>query len=273
MMGNLTHVLGVFVDGCRRLLSVWLLVLALIALCLATTTPAIDDLNTLLSRNFVRQYAIPSFQSAPFSISRIAPYFWTWPFYLAGWSFLLGGILQALMDRRTFWKFLALTFCARYFWRLVRLLFMEVFVTGFLLFSALSLATVLLSGSILARLPVYLFLTVILMGGANIMFMYAVIRTVTEDRRSMIGSIVAAVRFVKRRIGSVVLLSLFNVGVFASGVAVSIWVVRPETINDVPVFLSLLFIARLIAVLTTYAAAVSYFDEQLVQPRHRSVAV
>ena len=273
MTAKLSEVLRICVDGCRRLMAVWPLLLALVALCLMTTSPVIDDLNTLLSRNFIRHYLIPSFQPEPFSIGRIIPYFSTWPFYLVGWSFLLGGILQALMDRRTSWKFLALTSCPRYFWRLVRLLFMEVFVTGFLLFSALGLATVLLSGSILARLPVYLFLTVILMGGANIVFTYAVIRTVTEDRRSMIGSMVAAVRFVKRRIGSVVLLSLFNVGVFVSGVAVSIWVVRPETINDAPVFFSLLFVARLIAVLTTYTVAVSYFDEQLVQPRHRSVAV
>ena len=88
----------------------------------------------------------------------------------------------------------------------------------------------------------------------------------------MIGSIIAAARFVKRRIGSVIVLSLLNIGVFAVGAIVAILVVRPETISDVPLFFAVLFIAQLVTVLTTYASAMSYFDEQLMQPRNYSLS-
>ena len=272
MIANVIDVLRVFVDGCRRLLAVWLLVLALIVMCLATTSPAIDDLNTLLSRNFVRQHAIPSFQPEPVSIGRIVPYFWTWPFYFAGWMFLLGGVLEALVHRQIFQIGVFVRSCARYFWRFVRLLLLEVCVKGLFLLVAMEIVIAGPGGSILP-MRLYLCLTALLMAMTTFVFTYAAIRTIAEDRLSMVGSIVAAARFVKRRIVSVVILSLLNIGVFAIGAIGSIVVVRPETISDVPLFFAFLLMTQLVTVLTTYAAAVSYFDEQLVQPRQRSVAV
>ena len=269
MMGNLTHVLGVFVDGCRRLLSVWLLLLALIALCLATTTPAIDDLNMLLSRNFVRQYAIPSFQSAPFSISRIAPYFWTWPFYVVGWIFLLGGCLEVLVHQKISKIGVFVRSCRRYFLRLVRLLLLELCLKGLVLLVALEIANADSGGSISATRSFSLWLSVLLLALTTVVFTYAAIRTIAEDRLSMVGSMVAAARFIKRRIASVVMLSLLNMGVFALGVIGTIVVVQPETISDVPLFFSFLCIVQLLTVLTTYASAMSYFESQLGQSERR----
>lgn len=263
MIAGLIDVLRVFVDGCRRLMAVWVLVLSLIALCLITSPPAIDDLNTLLSRNFVRQQFIPTFQSDPVSIGRIVPYVRTWPFYLAGWMFLLGGLLEALVHRQLFQIGWFVRSCTRYFFRFARLLFIEVCVKGLLLLLAVTLASSGRGGSISSMRPLYLCLSFLLMGMTTVVFTYATIRAITEDRLSMLGSTIAAARFVKRRIGSVVILSLLNVGVFAVGIIVSIVVVRPETISDVPSFFSFLFIAQLVTVLTTYASAMSHFDEQL----------
>jgi len=252
-------------------MAVWLLVVALIALCLTTSSPAIDDLNTLLSRNFVRQKFIATFQTDPVSLGHILPYVRTWPFYLAGWIFLLGGVLDSLVHRRLSQIGVFVRSCTRYCFRFVRLLLIEVCVKGLLLLFAIALAGPRLDGSISAMRPFFLCLSVLLMGMTTVVFTYAAIRTITEDRLSVIGATIAAARFVNRRIDSVAILSLLNVGVFAIGVIVSIVFVRPQTISDVPTFFSFLFIAQLVTVLTSYASALSYFDEQVMQPKNHAI--
>ena len=271
MMSNLTHVLKMFVEGCRRLLSGWFLVFALIAVCLATTIPAIDDLNTLLSRNFVRQYFISSFQPAPLSISRIAPYFSTWPFYLAGWVFLLGGSLEVLVHRNISTIGLFLRSCRRYFLRLVRLVLLELCFKGLVLVVTLEIVNADQGSWMFATRPFSLWVSVLLLGITTVVFTYAAIRTIAEDRLSMVGSMVAAARFVKRRFGSVVMLSLLNMGVFALGAFGAMMIIQPETISDVPVFLSSLCIVQLLTVLTTYASALSYLESQLGHSTRRIV--
>ena len=268
---GLIDIIRVFVDGCRRLMAVWLLVVALIALCLTTSSPAIDDLNTLLSRNFVRQKFIATVQTDPVSLGHILPYVRTWPFYLAGWIFLLGGVLDSLVHRRLSQIGVFVRSCTRYCFRFVRLLLIEVCVKGLLLLFAIALAGPRLDGSISAMRPFFLCLSVLLMGMTTVVFTYAAIRTITEDRLSVIGATIAAARFVNRRIDSVAILSLLNVGVFAIGVIVSIVFVRPQTISDVPTFFSFLFIAQLVTVLTSYASALSYFDEQVMQPKNHAI--
>ncbi len=272
MITDVIDLFRVFVDGCRRLLAVWLLVIALIALCLATTTPAIDDLNVLLSRNFVRQYAIPSFEPEPVSIGRIGRYFWTWPFYLAAWIFLLGGCLEVLVHRKLFKIRLFVRSCRRYFFRFVRLFLLELCLKGFVLLLALGIVNADSGGSISAMRPFSLWLSVLLLAITTVVFTYAAIRTIAEDRLSMVGSMVAAARFIKRRFASVVILSLFNIGVFALGAISAIVIVRPETISDVPLFLSFLCIVQLLTVLTTYASALSYLENQLGRSM-RSIAM
>gem|GEM_PF-2302794 len=267
---GLIDIIRVFVDGCRRLMAVWSLVVALIVLCLTTSSPAIDDLNTLLSRNFVRQQFIPTLQADPVSLGHILPYVKTWPFYLVGWMFLLGGLLDSLVHRQRSQLGVFVRSCTRYYFRFVRLLLIEVCVKGLLL--VLTITLVGLGGSSAMRL-LYLCLSVLLMGTTTAVFTFAAIRTIAEDRLSVIGSTIAAARFVTRRIGSVALLSLLNVGVFATGAMVSIVIVRPTTISDVPSFFLLLFITTLVAVLTTYASALSYFDKHVMQPKHHEIDI
>ena len=263
-------VLRVFIDGCRRLIAVWLLVVALIALCLITSSPAIDDLNTLLSRNFVRQQFIPTLQADPISLEHIFPYVKTWPFYLIGWMFVLGGLLDTLIHRQLSQLNVFVQSCTRYYFRFVRLLLIEVCVKGLLLVLAISLAGM---GDSSAMRSLYLGLSILLMGITTVVFTFAAIRTLAEDRLSVIGSTIAAACFVTRRVGSVAMLSLLNVGVFTIGATISIVVVRPQTISDVPAFFLCLFITQLVTVLTSYASALSYFDEQLIQPKHHTTDV
>ena len=59
------------------------------------------------------------------------------------------------------------------------------------------------------------------------------------------------------------MLSLLNMGVFALGAIGAMVIVQPETISDVPVFLSFLCLVQLLTVLTTYASGLSYLESQL----------
>mgnify|MGYP004358945769 CR=1 FL=1 len=262
MTSNLTDVIRGFVEGCQRLLAVRLQLFVLVALCLVITVPAIDDLNILLSRNFVRQYAIPSFQPEPLSFARIVPYFWIWPFYATGWVFLLGGLLEVIMRREVSETRLFIRSCRRYFLRFVRLFLLEFCLKGLVLFIGLDILNSNLGDSISVVSSFCLLLIVLFLGLVTVVFTYATIRAFAEDRLSMIGSVVVAARFVKRRFGSVVILTLLNIGVFTLGVVGAVLIVQPETINDVPLFFSFLCIVQLMTVLTTYSSAMSYVENQ-----------
>ena len=60
-------------------------------------------------------------------------------------------------------------------------------------------------------------------------------------------------------------------GVFALGAFGAMMIIQPETISDVPVFLSSLCIVQLLTVLTTYASALSYLESQLGHSTRRIV--
>ena len=71
----------------------------------------------------------------------------------------------------------------------------------------------------LIRVGFYLVFGVVL-AGCTMVFDYAKVRAVVEDRRSMLGAINAAVGFIRRNAGAVVALFLLNFGVFVVAVAV-----------------------------------------------------
>ena len=153
--------------------------------------------------------------------------------------------------------------CRRYFLRLVRLVLLELCLKALVLLVVLEIVNADPGGWMFATRPFSLWLSVLLLAITTVVFTYATIRTIAEDRLSMIGSMVAAARFVKRRFGSVVMLSLLNMGVFVLGAIGAMVIVRPETISDVPGFLSFLCIVQLLTVLTTYASVLSYLETQL----------
>ncbi len=55
----------------------------------------------------------------------------------------------------------------------------------------------------------------LVLAGCNLVFDYAKLRAVVEDRRSALGALVAAVRFIRRNIAAAVTVYLFNVALFA----------------------------------------------------------
>jgi hypothetical protein len=68
------------------------------------------------------------------------------------------------------------------------------------------------------RLALYVvFLAVV--AGVNLLFDYAKVRAVVEDRRSMIGALAAAIRFVRRNLPAAIAVYLFDVCLFAAVIA------------------------------------------------------
>ncbi len=140
--------------------------------------------------------------------------------WLLIWSFLSGGVIDRLArDRRTRTHgFFAA--CGVYFWRFLRL-----GVFAFLIYAVLfgplhrwifsSLYENLIRDlttertALLIRLASYLLFGLVLIF-FNVIFDYARIRMVVEDRRSAVGAIAASARFVRRHLGRVSALYLLN---------------------------------------------------------------
>ena len=211
------------------------------------------------------------FSSSPVVGEPHRPVFFDLAIYVAGWMFLLGGCLEVLVHRNISTIGLFVRSCRRYFLRLVRLVLLELCFKGLVLVVTLEIVNADQGSWMFATRPFSLWVSVLLLGITTVVFTYAAIRTIAEDRLSMVGSMVAAARFVKRRFGSVVMLSLLNMGVFALGAFGAMMIIQPETISDVPVFLSSLCIVQLLTVLTTYASALSYLESQLGHSTRRIV--
>lgn len=140
--------------------------------------------------------------------------------WLLLWSFLSGGVIDRLArDRRTrAHGFFAA--CGVHFWRFLRL-GVFAFLVYYVLFGPLhrwifsSLYDNLIRDLTTERTALMIRLGAYLAFGAvliffNIIFDYARIRLVVEDRRSAVGAIAAGARFVRRRAGRVAALYLLN---------------------------------------------------------------
>jgi hypothetical protein len=68
------------------------------------------------------------------------------------------------------------------------------------------------------RMGLYLVFGVVL-GGCNLLFDYAKVRAVVEDRRSALGAIVSGLRFVRRNLGAAIALYLLDVALFGATLA------------------------------------------------------
>jgi hypothetical protein len=146
--------------------------------------------------------------------------------WMAVWSFLSGGVLDRLARARTMRSQGFFAACGTYVWRFLRLgvvaglvyyvlfsyvhhwIFVDVYEpltrdlaverTAF----AIRLACYAVFGSLLAV--------------ASIVFDYARIRIVVEDRRSALGAVIAALRFVRRHAGGTIGLYLVNAAAYVA---------------------------------------------------------
>lgn len=157
-------------------------------------------------------------------VRRPSPILWLGAVYLLLWLFLTGGILDRYARARPTRTHEFFTACGTYFVRFLRLAPFVV-VAYYMLFAVVhplvldDLYAVLTRDvtvertAFLIRLALYLVFGVLL-AGVNVLVDYAKVRAVVEDRRSMIGALMAGARFVRRNRGAVAALYLLNTGLF-----------------------------------------------------------
>lgn len=144
--------------------------------------------------------------------------------WLVVWSFLSGGIVNRLARARKTQSHGFFAACGVHFWRLLRLGVVVLLAYGFLfryvhgwLFTA---ALDRLTRDVTAERTAFALrgLAYLVFGalvvGCNITFDYARIRLVVEDRRSAIGALFAALRFLRRHRGAVLGLYALNAVAF-----------------------------------------------------------
>jgi hypothetical protein len=155
---------------------------------------------------------------------RPSPILWLGAVYLLLWLYLSGGILDRFARARSTRSHQFFAACGTYFVRFLRLApFMAV--AYYVLFAVVHPA---LLGRLYAdltrdvtvertaffiRLALYAAFGSVLVA-TNIVFDYAKVRAVVEDRRSMVGALLAAARFVQRNAAGVASLYLLNTGLF-----------------------------------------------------------
>ena len=144
--------------------------------------------------------------------------------WLVIWSFLSGGALDRLARRRRLRAHAFFAACGVHFWRFLRLGLLALtaysvlfgYVHGWILddaYVALTRDMTVERTAFVIRLAGYLVFGALLIA-VNIVFDYARVRIVVEDRRSAIGAVAAGARFAWRHLGAVAGLYVLNGGVF-----------------------------------------------------------
>jgi len=146
------------------------------------------------------------------------------------WLFLSGGILDRYARARPTRSYEFFTACGVYFVRFLRLAPLLAIVYYILfavvhplllgsMYEALTYDVTVERTAFYIRLGLYLAFGALL-AGVNVIFDYAKVRAVVEDRRSMIGALAAGNRFVRRNAGRVAALYLLNTLLFVGVVIV-----------------------------------------------------
>jgi hypothetical protein len=188
--------------------------------------------------------------------------------WLIVWSFLSGGVIDRLARSRRTRSHGFFAACGMHFWRMLRLGilacaaygFLFRYVHGWIFSSAIGRLTrdVAVERTAFAwRAAGYLLFAALLLG-CNLVFDYARVRLVVEDRRSAIGALFASWRFVRRHAAAVVGLYALNaiaflllIGVYAlvaprtpgGGLSTAVALAIGEAYIIARLFLKLLFYA------------------------------
>jgi uncharacterized Tic20 family protein len=204
-------------------------------------------------------------------------------FYLTFWAFLIGGILDRLARQRRVTAFGFFAACGTYFFRFSRLAVL-VGLTYWVLVGPLhnwlfddvyprltSDLTVERTGFAI-RLGLYAIFVSLLIA-VNLLFDYAKIRAVVEDRRSMVGALLAAGRFVRRRPTATVGLYLLNSLVFALVLIAYALTAPAAGVGPGSTWLTLVIgqtyvVTRLFTKLVFYASQTAYFQRQLAHANY-----
>jgi hypothetical protein len=194
------------------------------------------------------------------------------------WLFLAGGIIDRYARDRTTGMHGFFSASGGFFLRFVRLAIVMAVVYG-LLFGSLHpwlfdrLYTRLIRNisvertAFLARMTLYLVFG-LLLAAANVIFDYAKVRAVVEDRRSALGAVVAAVRFIRGHAAAA--LGVYALNVIAFGLTLAIYALLAPRAGSTGVMMWVgfaigqLYVAlRLCVKLTFWASETSLFQSRL----------
>ena len=198
--------------------------------------------------------------------------------YIAVWSFLIGGILDRLARGRRVTAAGFFAACGVHFFRFCRLAvvagaaYWALFgvLHGWLfddLYGAATRDVTVERTAFLIRIALYLAFAAVLLP-VNMLFDYVKIRIVVEDRRSVIGALLAAGRFVRRRPAATLGLYLLAGLLFLLVLAAYAALAPGASGGGAWVWLTLIvgqayIAARLAVKLVFYAAQTAYFQSQL----------
>ena len=197
--------------------------------------------------------------------------------YLVVRLFFVGGVIDRLARRRRMTSAEFFGACGTYFFRFARLAVLAVLaywalfevVHGWVfdaLYGRLTRDLTVERTAFFIRFGLY-GLFGLLVIAVNLVFDYAKVRSVVEDRRSMIGALIAALRFVRRRPASTFGLYALN-GVCFVAVLIGYAIVAPGPVGVISVWAAFLVgqayvLVRLFARLVFFASQTAYFQSQL----------
>jgi hypothetical protein len=150
--------------------------------------------------------------------------------YIGAWIFLAGGIIDRYARDRATRSYGFFAACGVFFFRFLRLAVVQAVVYGFLfgvmhqwlfdrLYPRMIRDVTVERTAFFARVVLYLVFGLLVAAG-TLIFDYAKVRAVVEDRRSVLGAIGSAVAFIQRNYAAVVTLFLLNFSVFLAVVAI-----------------------------------------------------
>jgi hypothetical protein len=202
-------------------------------------------------------------------------------------AFLLGGVLDRLARHRAIGSRGFFAASGVFFFRFLRLAILAAFIYGFLfttlhpwLFDTLYPwlthdLTVERTAFLYRALGYGVFGALVLT--VNMLFDYAKIRAVVEDRRSMLGATVAAIRFVGRQPGSTIGLYLLNAAFFCLVLLLYYLVARPVG-GGLGAWLALLIgqlyiVLRIVVRLQFAASQIALFQSRLAHAAYTATPV
>ena len=203
---------------------------------------------------------------------------WLGAAYLLLWLFLAGGILDRYARNRPTRSYEFFSACGVYFGRFLRLapiiaatyyaLFAVVHPILFKqIYGSLTRDVTVERTAFFYRLALYLIFGGLLVA-ANVIFDYAKVRAVVEDRRSMIGALTASARFIRRNFSAVAALYVTNGLIFVTVLVIYALVAPGMGRTAISVWLGfvvsqLYLLARLWARLVFSASEIALFQGRL----------